>query len=197
MSFRNALFILLLAGGIGVWPGLALSDPPAHAPAHGWRMKHDPYYVGYTGKQWPNDYGIISGRCNREAIGTVLGGMAGAAIGASVENGEDRAVAMIIGAAAGALIGNRIGRELDEADRACIGHALEIAEVGRQLTWTNESAGVTYRMNVLADLRQQGAPCREFTLHANSDNRDASRKSIACRSQDGTWRLTGQVARGT
>ena len=26
-----------------------LADPPPWAPAHGWRKKHDPNYVGYTG----------------------------------------------------------------------------------------------------------------------------------------------------
>ena len=34
----------------------ALSQPPPHAPAHGWRKKNDPYYVGYTGRQWERDF---------------------------------------------------------------------------------------------------------------------------------------------
>jgi len=33
----------------------ALADPPDHAPAHGWRKKHDPAYVGYTGREWERD----------------------------------------------------------------------------------------------------------------------------------------------
>ena len=84
MSFRNALFVALLAAFVGIWPALVLAKPPAHAPAHGWRKKHDPDYIGYTGTHWPDDYGVLSGRCNREEIGTVLGGMAGATIGGSV-----------------------------------------------------------------------------------------------------------------
>jgi len=35
----------------------AFAAPPPHAPAHGWRAKHDPYYVGYTGRHWSDDYG--------------------------------------------------------------------------------------------------------------------------------------------
>ncbi len=36
----------------------ALADPPSHAPAHGWRKKNDPYYVGYTGRHWNDDFGV-------------------------------------------------------------------------------------------------------------------------------------------
>ena len=51
----------------------AFAQPPAHAPAHGWRKKHDPYYVGYTGYQWERDFEISSGKCNRQEIATVVG----------------------------------------------------------------------------------------------------------------------------
>ncbi len=194
MSFRNALFVTLLAAFVGIWPALVLAKPPAHAPAHGWRKKHDPDYIGYTGAHWPDDYGVLSGRCNREQIGTVLGGVAGATIGGSVADGDDRAVAIIIGAAAGALIGNRIGRELDKADRACIGHALELAGGGQNLSWTNPTAGITYQMRLQTDLDGQQTPCRQFTLRAIDGDRRTSRTGTACRTQDGTWRLSGASA---
>ena len=90
----------------------ALADPPAHAPAHGWRKKHDPEYVGYTGTKWERDYGISSGSCNREEIGALVGGVIGGAVGARTASEENRTVAVIIGAAVGALVGSRIGREL-------------------------------------------------------------------------------------
>ncbi|TCJ18142.1 hypothetical protein EZJ19_02570, partial [Parasulfuritortus cantonensis] len=60
------------------------ADPPGQAPAHGWRKKHDPYYMGYTGRKWDDDYGITLGRCNRDAVGAVLGGVVGGAIGSRV-----------------------------------------------------------------------------------------------------------------
>ena len=62
----------------------AMADPPPHAPAHGWRKKHDPYYVGYTGRHWNDDYGVRSGRCDRDRVGTALGAVVGGAIGAAV-----------------------------------------------------------------------------------------------------------------
>lgn len=51
--------LLILAASLGT----SYADPPAHAPAHGWRKKHDPYYQGYSGYQWQRDYGVIRGEC--------------------------------------------------------------------------------------------------------------------------------------
>jgi hypothetical protein len=80
------------------------ADPPSHAPAHGWRKKHDPYYLGYSGKKWEQDYGILEGTCNREAVGAVLGGATGAAIGAAASDGKG--VAILVGAVLGAVVGS-------------------------------------------------------------------------------------------
>ena len=90
-TLRGAAGAFLLAAGI-VAAVPALATPPSHAPAHGWRKKHDPYYVGYTGRQWEEHYGILDGNCNREAIGTVLGGVVGGVVGSQVADGDDRAV---------------------------------------------------------------------------------------------------------
>ena len=59
--------------------------------------------------------------------------------------------ATIVGVIAGAVIGNRIGRELDEADRGCFGHALEIGQMGQRITWTNEANGLRYELSPGAD----------------------------------------------
>lgn len=186
---KAAPFILLPL--LTAWSVTAVADPPAHAPAHGWRKKHDPYYVGYTGKHWEHDYEILSGRCNREAVATVLGGAVGAVVGNRVATPENRAVGTIIGAAAGALIGNRIGRKLDEADRGCVGHALEVGKQGQLVTWTNESTGVRYEMALGADRERTDAACREFTLLAVAGEGASSRRGIACQSQPGLWQLAG------
>lgn len=75
------------------------------------------YYVGYPGKHWEHDYGVLSGRCNREEVATVLGGVVGAVVGSRTSAEENRTVATIAGAVTGAFIGNWIGRKLDSADR--------------------------------------------------------------------------------
>jgi surface antigen len=164
----------------------AFADPPAHAPAHGWRKKNDPSYAGYTGYQWERDFDISSGRCNRQEIATVVGAIAGGVIANRVAD-EHRTVATIVGVIAGAAIGNRIGRELDEADRGCFGHALEIAEPGQRITWTNQAAGLRYEMSPGAGSTRNGKPCRAYTLVTVAGRDRSSQTGVACQSQPGVW----------
>ena len=124
----------------------ALADPPPHAPAHGWRAKHDPYYVGYTGRRWEDDYGIRAGRCDRSRVGTALGAVVGGAIGAAVANDNNRLIAILAGATIGAIIGHEIGQDMDQDDRACIGHSLELLDDGRRVQWDGSRAGLRYSL---------------------------------------------------
>jgi len=181
----NTARIVLLAV-VAAWSTSTIAQPPPHAPAHGWRAKQAARHVGYSDSRWEHDYDIVSGRCNREAIATVVGGVVGGVIASRVAD-EHRAVATLIGAAAGALVGSRIGRRLDEADRSCIGHALEIGEPGRRVTWTHESTNVRYDLLPCADLTRNGASCREFTMGAVADRQRSSRQGLACRSEPGVW----------
>ena len=169
---------------------LSWSDPPEHAKAHGWRKKHDARYVGYTGGGWEHDYGVRQGNCNRKEIGTVLGAVAGGAIGSQVGDGDGRTVAIIVGTALGALIGREIGRDLDDADRACIGHALELAEIGRPVHWNNERSGVDYLLTPAALEAADPKNCRRFNLKATLDGKARTSKGRACRAEDGTWKMS-------
>lgn len=157
--------------------------PPPHAKAHGWRAKH----VGHTGFEWEMDYGVLSGRCDREAVATVLGGVAGAVIGNRVSDPGDRAVATIVGALAGALIGNRIGEKLDQSDQACVGHALELGQSGQPVSWTNGST--TYRMIPGTDRERNGSTCREFTLRVSAGSDQSTQQGLACQSERGSWEI--------
>lgn len=170
-------------------PPVSYADPPPHAPAHGWRKKNDPNYVGYTGKKWDRDYGVIDGRCNREAVGAVLGGAVGGAIGSQVVKGEGRAVAIVVGSVLGAVIGAKIGRELEEADRGCIGHALELAADGRPVTWVNPQTGLTYAVTPTRGFKQNSRSCREFTTAVSTKNARETVTDRACRNGDGTWQI--------
>src|SRR5690606_42053966 len=114
-SSRSAALTAALAL-FAAWSAGALADPPPHAPAHGWRKKHDPYYLGYSGVRYEQDFGIVSGRCNREEIATVVGGAVGGYLGSRIAE-EHPVVGTVLGTVAGAVIGKRIGRELDERDR--------------------------------------------------------------------------------
>lgn len=169
--------------------GLALpsfADPPSHAPAHGWRKKNDPNYVGYTGRGWERDYGIVEGRCNRDAIGAVIGGVIGGAVGTQVGDGSGRQVAIIVGTVLGALIGREIGRNMDDKDRGCFGHALELGKDGQRVRWLNESTGVDYVLTPLAG--KSGEGCRNYSLQVSRDGKSRKQEGRACRTGDGTWK---------
>ena len=188
-TVRKQISLLISTIAAVFLASVAWSEPPAHAPAHGWRKKHDPAYVGYTGTEWERDYDIGSGHCNREEIGAVLGGVVGGVVGAKSSE-ENRTVAIILGTAAGALIGSAIGRELDEADRGCVAHALEIAKDGQRITWVNSRAGVTYALVPSAGKKHDGRTCRPFVLTAKRGDKKSERRVNACQTRAGEWQLT-------
>ena len=195
------------------------ADPPPWAPAHGWRKKNDPNYVGYTGKQWTKDYGVLEGHCDSSAVGAVLGGAVGGAVGSQVAKGSDRPVAIVIGTVLGAVIGSKIGADIDSGDRGCMGHAFELAGEQKTVVWTNAATGVTYRLTPTRNFGDQRNPCREFTTVAiaggGGRDRDRDRderggkgkgkgkgnhgekrghgettiKGVACRQGSGEWQI--------
>ena len=208
----SAVGALLLAGAAAT----AWADPPDWAPAHGWRGKHERRYddrdddhdrqrgrkdrrehrrevrrpaVGPTGQRWPGDYGVISGRCNRDEIGAVLGAVVGGAVGSRVGEGNGRIVATVVGAIVGGVVGAQIGRSMDEEDRACVGHALELTSNGRPVTWENERNGARYLLTPLGEDTQGGTPCREFSLDVTANGRTDSSRQRACRGDDGRWNM--------
>jgi len=186
----RALLVLLIA-----LPCIALATPPSWAPAHGWRKKNDPAYAGYSGRNWETDYGVRSGRCDRAEVGAVLGGIAGGAIGAGASNQQKRAVAIVVGTVIGAAIGAEIGRRMDQADRSCVGHALELATPGQTVTWTNRNTAVAYQLTPAAET-ESPAGCRRFRLTATGSFGLSEGRTVACPSADGTWTLSPEVRLG-
>jgi surface antigen len=184
---RTAAVLSALGMALAIPSPPVVADPPPWAPAHGWRKKNDPYYTGYTGKKWERDYGIIGGRCNTAAVGAVLGGTVGGAIGSQVGRGGDRAIATVIGAAIGTLVGMKIGRDIDEGDRACWGHALELAGERKTVQWSNPRTGVDYRLTPTRNFQRGNQPCREFSGRASAGRTSERFTGVACRRGDGEW----------
>ncbi len=102
---------------------------------------------------------------------------------------EHRTVATVLGAAAGALIGSRIGRELDEADRGCFAHGLEIGQPGKRVTWSNPSSGVSYSLVPGTGNKADGKSCRSFVLTASRDGKKDERRGTACQAGVGEWKV--------
>jgi surface antigen len=182
-----AAAMLLVAAVVAV--PAAFADPPSYAPAHGWRKKHDPYYVGYTGQRWDDDYGIRGGRCDRDHVGTVLGAVVGGTIGSTVGSGDNRLIAILAGATIGAIIGHEIGDDMDRDDRACFGHSLELLEDGRRVDWDGARPGMRYALTPERRFERDQRVCRQFTLVREFEGRRIVRRGSACRYGEGEWRM--------
>jgi surface antigen len=186
--FAAALTVLTLAVAV---PANTYGEPPPWAPAHGWRKKNDPHYTGYTGRKWDKDYGVLNGRCNREAVGAVIGGVAGGAIGSQVGKGSGRQVAIVVGTITGAVIGAQVGRDMDQADRACMGHALELAADRRRVSWQGADSRTRYLLTPVQGFEHNGAHCREFDLTVTTGRSKNTNRAMACPTGNGAWRILG------
>jgi surface antigen len=148
-----------------------------------------PRYRGYDQRGWNDDYGVASGRCNRAAVGAVVGGVVGGVVGAQVTGEHDRPVAVVLGALLGSLVGHEIGRDMDDSDRGCMGHTLELARDGRPVEWRNEGSGVAYVVTPLRPWAEGGPACREVRVRTTYRGRAHAAIRYACRSGDGEWRF--------
>jgi len=178
-------------------PCLSLATPPDWAPAHGWRKKNDARYAGYSGRSWDSDFGVQSGACDRGRLGPIVGGVVGGAAGGAIgaEVGKGNEAAIVLGTVIGAAIGTEIGRRMDEADRSCAGHALELAAPGQSVTWMNASTGVSYKLTP-SDKPEGANGCRKFRLVATGSFGLSEGRTVACPAADGTWSLSPEVQLG-
>ena len=191
---------LLLSAGL---PSTVLADPPPWAPAHGWREKHKhkkndddtvyvyvvqpyPYYV--RPQPYAVPFGIDIGRCNRDAVGAAIGGVAGGAIGAGVTDHDDRVIGIIAGTVIGAVVGGLIGESMDRADYTCMGQAFEYASRGQSVSWTDPRGG-SYHVMPGDSYVRDGRYCRGYITTAVIDGRAETVKGTACRRADGSWDL--------
>jgi len=185
---RSFAALIGLLVSLAIAAPVALADPPSHAPAHGWRKKQ---YVGYTGRQWNDDYGIRSGRCDRDRshLATAVGAVAGGVIGSNVASDENQLIAILAGAAIGAVVGNEIDKELDDDDRRCFGHSLELLDDGRRVRWDGARPNLFYSLTPSGRFERDGRVCRRFTLVRDWDGKKIKREGRACRYGEGEWRM--------
>ncbi|MCS6946464.1 MAG: glycine zipper 2TM domain-containing protein [Steroidobacteraceae bacterium] len=182
-----------------VWTAPTPADPPPWAPAHGYRekgkgpkgKKRVKYYIGYSGSEYERDFDILRGRCNRALVGAVIGGVVGGVIGHEVADRDQRTIATILGATLGALVGHRIGRDMDERDRACWGHALELAATGQRITWSNDATRIRYELVARDGGRGDRPVCRDFTLVELRGKERLQANGRACQIQPGQWEIVG------
>lgn len=198
---RRTGLALALAFGLAAVPAIeaAYADPPPWAPAHGWRAKnkgknknkkkhkveaHQSYY------DYAPTLGIDGGHCNLEVIGALLGAAGGGYAGSKIGKGDGKLAAVGAGVFLGALIGGAIGREMNEMDQNCVGHALESAQDGQAVAWQNPDGG-HYEITPTSTFQNQaGQYCREYQTDATIGGRSERLYGTSCRQSDGSWALS-------
>lgn len=194
-SRARILAAALAATLVAVWSATpAFADPPPWAPAHGYRAKHKykhhshPYYT--KERRYISPIGVGLGRCNREQVGMLLGGTAGAVAGSTIGKGDGRTAAVIGGAIVGLLAGGAIGRSLDNADGYCIAQALAYVDDGETVIWRNPDAHTRYNVTPTRSFANEaGRYCREYTALATIGDRHEQVHGTACLQPDGSWQL--------
>lgn len=109
-------FILALAATLMVIAPVA-AEAGNHHRRHGYDRHHyrDRDYRPYRGydrydRRGPYRYGYDRRRCSNGTTGTIVGGVAGALLGRSIDTHGDRTTGTVLGAGAGALAGRAIDR---------------------------------------------------------------------------------------
>ena len=160
--------------------------------------------VGYGGQRWQTDHGVRAGRCDRGAILIQSTGPRDL-VAEHQQHLKNRTVGIIGSAQSGVLLSTRgagrHGARFDAADRACVGHVLELGAVGRDVSWVNDATQLAYVVALEAGTVESKAgasrcrvllltsvPARRWSGGAGAGNalRQAERL-IACQSGPGAW----------
>ena len=159
-------------------PPMVAAQTGGNAAAQGWRKADDPYFLGAGNRKWMKDYGVVGGRCNRQAVAAVVN-----APPAGPEVVRDEVATL-----RGSVALSKAKGDLPAADRACLGHALELAPDGRAVSWADPGAGYAFRVVALRTYQALGWPCREFTLEVTRGKQAPDLlRGRACRTEDGVW----------
>lgn len=97
-------------------------------------------------------------------------------------------VAIILGTVIDAAIGNKIGRDLDNADRRCLGHTLELGVQNKSVRWANPDNGMNYTVTPLDGFSANGQKCRNYRLNLRGNGINDTTSERSYLAEDGTWK---------
>jgi len=200
-----------IALGVVAFAGSAASAPAgaqAASPSTSRSSSASGGYTGYGGTRWSTDYGIGAGTCDRDRIVVETESAPKTLVQRHEENLKNRTVG-IIGAttASGVLLStNRLGGRLDDRDRHCLGHVLELGTTGREVRWSNPAMRQSYVAvvsEVTPGTRIPGATgigardrCRVLVLTTATGTgvtlngaRGQAQTLVACQANPGVWSI--------
>ncbi len=134
------------------------------------------------------------GGFNKQEVGTLAGAIGGGIIGSNIGGGKGAIAGTIAGTLLGGALGSSIGASLDAADRAAYNdasqRALETAQPGQVLPWSNPRTGNSGTIVPKAPYQNSyGQYCREYTQTIKVGGRTEQGYGTACRQPDGSWQI--------
>jgi hypothetical protein len=132
-------------------------------------------FIGYTGKPWANDFGVLRGQCQVQDIqaSALKGEFTGAM--AQVEPG-DLFTAIF---PASDLV------DAFTIDSHCFGHTLELVPSGQAVRWLNPASGI----GVYLSPGQKSDSCRSFLGVTVFNGEKRKFRGEACSPSKGMWRV--------
>jgi surface antigen len=144
-------------------------------------------------------------RGSREKVGMVIGSIAGAWLGSTLGEGKTNTLSILTGTILGTYLGGVAGKRLDERDREMASEAGEKAmesPIGQTVSWANPDTGNSGTVIPTRDTQlisgaggtggaKTKTACREFQQTVTTtDGKTEMAVGMACRNEDGTWRIT-------
>ena len=137
---------------------------------------------------------ITTSSCNKQGVGTLMGGVAGGLAGATFGEGNSKLITAGLGAVAGGLVGGAIGSYLDKKDKEMVQQAsntaLEHTPSGQAVFWNNPDSGHSGYVTAKPAFRaSDGRYCREYVQNVTIGSKTQEAYGRACRQPDGTWEI--------
>ncbi|HEX4844285.1 MAG TPA: hypothetical protein VFV57_11485 [Limnobacter sp.] len=137
---------------------------------------HAKTFIGYTGKSWSNDYGVLRGQCDTQAVqleglnGGIVNGMAKVEVTPTFV----------------ALFPNVTDApQAHQIDAHCFGHTLELVPAGQAVRWRNPASGAGVYLSPGA----KSDTCRSYLGVTFTNGEKKKFRGEACADQAGQWRI--------
>ena len=129
---------------------------------------------------------------DKQQIGLVTGGVAGAAIGSLFGGGSGKVVATAVGAVGGALIGSEIGKSMDQKDKQ--NTTVSMNNGAQETSWKNATTGKMYTVtpDPTMYVNNDKLVCRNFDISMSDQGNSnvATTSGSACQNpQTSAWNV--------
>lgn len=132
-----------------------------------------PRFIGYTGKSWAADYGVLTGECNTKEAQKTSGSTA------VLELDEASLAAMPLALST---------LNLSATDAFCFGHTLELVPAGQFVRWISPSTGA----GIYVSPHAKSETCRTYIGVVAQNGQKTKFRGEACTSTPGIWKTQPQ-----